>query len=61
MKRNYSYRIPPDQQWNERESNTYWFIPSNQIPELIPANNIQVKIFVYMFIWKFSKLTLYEL
>lgn len=44
-----SFRIPRDQQWNEQKSGTYWFIPSNQIPELVPikhpANDIQVRIF----------------
>lgn len=44
-----SFRIPRDQQWNEQKSGTYWFIPSNQIPELVPikhpSNDIQVRIF----------------
>ncbi|CAG9537938.1 unnamed protein product [Cercopithifilaria johnstoni] len=43
----YVERIPRDQQWNEQESGTYWFVPSNQIPELVPiskhpANDMQL-------------------
>uniref|UniRef100_A0A1I7VR90 Bm10601 n=1 Tax=Loa loa TaxID=7209 RepID=A0A1I7VR90_LOALO len=34
----YVERIPRDQRWNEQESGVYWFVPSNQIPELIPIN-----------------------
>ncbi|VDK89578.1 unnamed protein product [Litomosoides sigmodontis] len=54
MDRNYRVyveRIPRDQQWNEEESGVYWFVPSNQIPELIskeaatskePASDMQL-------------------
>ncbi|KAM3718108.1 N-acyl-aromatic-L-amino acid amidohydrolase (carboxylate-forming) [Dirofilaria immitis] len=43
----YVERIPRDQRWDELASDTYWFVPSNQIPELLPtnensANDIQV-------------------
>ncbi|VDO26621.1 unnamed protein product [Onchocerca flexuosa] len=34
----YVERIPRDRQWNEQESDTYWFVPSNQIPELVPVS-----------------------
>uniref|UniRef100_A0A1I8EBS6 Uncharacterized protein n=1 Tax=Wuchereria bancrofti TaxID=6293 RepID=A0A1I8EBS6_WUCBA len=34
----YVERIPRDRQWNEQESGTYWFVPSNQIPELVPVS-----------------------
>ncbi|KAL3984770.1 hypothetical protein ACH3XW_35890 [Acanthocheilonema viteae] len=34
----YVERISRDQQWNEQESDTYWFVPSNQVPKLLPIS-----------------------
>uniref|UniRef100_A0A0R3RQT5 Bm10601 n=1 Tax=Elaeophora elaphi TaxID=1147741 RepID=A0A0R3RQT5_9BILA len=43
----YVERIPEDRRWNEQESGTYWFVPSNQKPKLVPitkypANDTQL-------------------
>uniref|UniRef100_A0A915PMP3 Uncharacterized protein n=1 Tax=Setaria digitata TaxID=48799 RepID=A0A915PMP3_9BILA len=62
----YVERIPQNQQWNEEVSGTYWFVSSNQIPELLPIskyprNDIQLTVSLigvvvskakrYTFVW----------
>uniref|UniRef100_A0A7I4K676 Bm10601 n=1 Tax=Brugia malayi TaxID=6279 RepID=A0A7I4K676_BRUMA len=58
----YVERIPRDRQWNEQESGTYWFVPSNQIPELVPiskysANDRELVSATFVSHWPLNNLT----